>query len=488
MASKKKLNSNQLLKQKNKQLKVFTFGLFASLIVIAALTFNIFYLKEEVSTLSAQIVELQKVKQGAPRYISLNKKISCENIEVEQTAPACPEGSGEFIPPAFYPIHSVYMGYEKNITSSGLFQSILNVVFKSKPKLKVFIMVPKGIMKSALEELDPLLNDATKEQVEVVATPSDFTIWAQDYFETSLNRSTGEFSIIDLPYESDVGENIPSFLALACNSNLIGQSEINADRLTYTSGNYGGNIEALTDNLLVIGDNMHESQKEVLGKEINQKIVEIDVKWLLVGHVDELISLIPDSNRGGNCPFDILYASPDTAYQLLKEEKAKGKDLNINLGIGSRKDKKNFNLDECFEKGDINPICKEVFRANKTYSKIIQNNMKKIRDSLDAEQGNCAQVNFIPIPILFSPKAFRKSYGTENDEAITIDPNPVNNVVINNHLFLPKQNLDIFHQFTKKKLEKFNYKTNYVDGRFVHQFRGGIHCSLNFRRSCRPQN
>ena len=145
----------------------------------------------------------------------------------------------------------------------------------------------------AIDEIDPLLNDFTKDYVEVLLTPSDYTIWAQDYFELAIDSKTGALSIIDLPYEKEAGEHIPTAISLACNHNLIGQSEIDVSNMPRPSGNFGGNIDALTDNLVLIGNNMHPSQKQVLVEEIQQKFLEIDVKWLSVGHVDELISVIP---------------------------------------------------------------------------------------------------------------------------------------------------------------------------------------------------
>jgi hypothetical protein len=227
---------------------------------------------------------------------------------------------------------------------------------------------------------------------------------------------------------------------------------------------------------------MSPRQKDVLRKELSQRLVEINVKWLKVGHVDEVISLIP-KQQAGKCPFDILYASPGKATELMKlESKNKQRPLEYRYGFGKPVSK--FDAYECFETKHSHPGCKDLFGANKAYEKIIQKQITKVRNALD-DQG-CTNIKYQAMPVIFSPSGKVESYGSKNDKTITIDTNPRNNALMGRTLILPKQNLDNFHKYTQSLIETYNLKTHFVDGTYVHRFNGGVHSALNTRHACSP--
>lgn len=231
---------------------------------------------------------------------------------------------------------------------------------------------------------------------------------------------------------------------------------------------------------------MSPSQKKLLKKELSQELIEIDVDWLKVGHVDELISVLPNSHKRGSCPFDILYSSPAKALDIIKQEGSK-KDIKpalLRYDFGSKES--HFDLWSCYGKDRNHIGCKSIRAINETYAKIINDNLSKIKNALVKHDPSCSQVEHIPIPVLFTSSDKRQVYGTHEDKAFTIDPNPVNNVLIGSNILLPKQNLEQFHNYTQSQLDKYKIKTTFIDGEYVHYFGGGIHCSMNMRYACRP--
>jgi hypothetical protein len=438
------------------------------------------------SSLSTALNQNTTPNDKYPGFIRLNKEISCENKAVQENSPPCPAGQGNIILPRYYPIHTIFMGYEESISATGLYGSILNRAFSEKPKLKVVVMVPKQKIEQANSEFETYISPQNKDFLELVATPSETTLWAQDYFEIATNKKTGISSFVDLMHNNLHGEHIPTTLALACNKNLIRQSDENYNNLKDPTGNFGGNIESLNENLVAVGNNMSSPQKKILKTELQQKLVEIDVAWLYIGHVDEVISLIPKKNKSSSCPFDIMYTSPDLALSILQKESLNGDSLKIELGAGKGEKSKKFYLKDCFGKNkDKNPLCVSLHKANKKYGEIMNENIKTLKASLITSQPNCKNVNFIPIPVLFSTKNLQEKYGTDNDLAVSITPNPVNNVLINNSIMLPRQGFDFFDRYTKEALNKYDLKVEYVDGEYVHYFKGGVHCSLNLQHSCK---
>ncbi|HEX5760829.1 MAG TPA: protein-arginine deiminase family protein [Thermoanaerobaculia bacterium] len=97
------------------------------------------------------------------------------------------------------------------------------------------------------------------------------------------------------------------------------------------SSNYGGNIEVapptagaplgtiVVGNTLVHGvaDFVDPDLLRFLHKQRKQPVVQLDTSWLDVGHIDELLSFVPN-RRGGTPTFAALRASPGLAMALLR--------------------------------------------------------------------------------------------------------------------------------------------------------------------------
>ncbi len=103
--------------------------------------------------------------------------------------------------------------------------------------------------------------------------------------------------------------------------------------------NYGGNIESTPPvsgaplGKIVIGNATNPDTKgefidpdllRVFAKQKKQPLVEIDTSWLRVGHVDEMMAVVPHGR--GRSGFSILHASAHAAIDLLARAEARYRD------------------------------------------------------------------------------------------------------------------------------------------------------------------
>ncbi|MGE3341752.1 MAG: protein-arginine deiminase family protein [Candidatus Altimarinota bacterium] len=379
------------------------------------------------------------------------------------------------------------MGYHEGMDLLGFIQTAIKMVTRTRPKIPLMVLVPRLQMDQAKRDLSSYIPSQDRDLIRFVQTPSETTVWAQDYFEQAIDEF-GMPQIIDLPHFSQLGEHIPTAVALSCNMNLISQANVNVDDNPNASGNFGGNIEALTDGLVAVGNSMGPEQKDILKRDLGQKLVELNVHWLKVKHVDEIISLIPVPERGGTCPFDLLYVSPGQALQLIQTESQKSGLAPVKLRHGFGAQEVYFNLWDCFDKSSSHPGCVVLKQANRSYEKIMKKNIEVLRAALTKESPDCKAVRFVPIPVLFTSSQVQTKFGTNQDLAISLDPNPVNNVLIHDEMLLPKQKLPVLHYFTASQIAPYKLKTTFVDSAYLHHFDGGLHCSLNVRHTCRPRS
>src|SRR5690606_21085608 len=89
------------------------------------------------------------------------------------------------------------------------------------------------------------------------------------------------------------------------------------------NGAYGGNIEPIPGQILVIGDNMPQELQDFLHQNSpGFTIHSFPVGWMDTGHVDEVIMALPNKNHQANeCHFALGIASPQLARDLIKKHR-----------------------------------------------------------------------------------------------------------------------------------------------------------------------
>lgn len=414
-----------------------------------------------------------------------NEELSCRNKKFKvEDLPNCPQGKGLFFLTRDFPPDTIFLGYLVGAGHHTLLQDVLRATRRMTPSPPVVVLVPQDEIQKVKKEVYAFLTPKYRKQVKFLLVPADYTTWVQDYFETVVDGESFLPSLLDLPYQSPGGDSIPGFLASVCDFDLVAQSEFQR-KDKYVSGDYGGNIEALSDRLVIIGDSIHKDHLKDLKEQMAQEVVQVQVKWLDVGHVDELFSVIPGKGGEGNCPSKILYASPAEGWKLLTRRDPQFEERELALRWdGERELEEGFDLRSCFRKGAKNISCKMLFESNTTYEKSIQASIQAIKTAMK-KHDTCAVPEFLPVPVLFSPKHMKSSYGLQEDEARAIDANPINNILLGNEAFVPRQAIPEFYRATKALFGSLRYQVRFVQGHFLHRQGGGIHCNVNVKRICK---
>nr|VFK14916.1 MAG: Protein-arginine deiminase (PAD) [Candidatus Kentron sp. LPFa]VFK24513.1 MAG: Protein-arginine deiminase (PAD) [Candidatus Kentron sp. LPFa] len=220
-----------------------------------------------------------------------------------------------------------------------------------------------------------------------------------------------------------------------------------------------------------------------------QSPIEIYTDWLLVGHVDEIFSFIPDyySSIDGK-KFKLLVASPSLCVDALKELDAeghgdvvmfkgkkkpdsKGKWISAEITIGqllSETELVEFNIFDCQKNIDINKA------------------ILKKELGLDDD-------DFIEIPVLFNKVEYSMETivgTTDTIKAVAYFPDMVNHLVLGDYSLAPKPHgpvingKDYFEKMMEKALPIGRLVRFIEDWNTYHAQDGEVHCGTNaLRRS-----
>jgi hypothetical protein len=306
----------------------------------------------------------------------------------------------------------------------------------------------------------------------IISTSASDNLWAQDYFEIFSNHR-GSPQIVDLPYPNRSADNTPEEIATSCKIPLIKTPPLN---LKNNDGNLGGNIEAISNELVIVGDTISNTLHEWLKQNLDQEIIKLTTNWLATGHIDELFAIIPL----GDDEYKIAYASPELAIEIInKTPAAQSVKLN-NLQILGEE---TFNPEKYFLKNCLqskNQKCKTLYLANLKYQQIINKNLQLIIKKL-----NISNDQTVALPVLFSPRKIKKIYGTKFDFAESINPNLINFISLNEKIFLPEQTFQPFKNYTEEKLIELGKQTIWLPSEFAQIVSGGLHCSSQVIRTCK---
>lgn len=282
-----------------------------------------------------------------------------------KNAPLCPN-SGSTLLDETYPVQSFVISTEGYRTNKGnsstsnyrenniqLPASFVSSIILGYSENFPEILVPTQIG----EDFDLLKNEVTKKLLSsgFPQTQIDLSIskikrvddaaytWQQDYFESFVDLETGRPNLRAMSsYDKHSAASSTKSLgdALSCGTTgkpltnlkmgVGGFGELNKAKDTYIkdkfnggrswgSGEMGGNIEGLPGGLCLKGNNQaNDFVSQYCGSAEN--FVEVDVGWLEVGHVDELVKVVPTRPKVApeECNFSVMVASPDAGLEALK--------------------------------------------------------------------------------------------------------------------------------------------------------------------------
>jgi len=148
-----------------------------------------------------------------------------------------------------------------------------------------------------------------------------------------VDAALGEFSVGGSANPTVVSDLGGTSVTLTRNRAL---ELFNRARQMHDSMNYGGNIESTPPvsgaslGKIIIGnatnpdtggEMMDPDLLRVLAKQKKQPLVELDTSWLRVGHVDEMMAVVPHGRRRSG--FSVLHASARAAMEILTRAEAR---------------------------------------------------------------------------------------------------------------------------------------------------------------------
>jgi protein-arginine deiminase len=237
-------------------------------------------------------------------------------------------------------------------------------------------------------------------------------------------------------------------------------------------------------------ENISYSLVDLLEAQQVQKPIHLNTGWLTVGHIDEIVSFVPDPKH--RLGFRILLASPRKFSQLISQ-------LDPNTVLFDNIDnyyvfhkpsddvKQRFNqkYDDqnkftCLYKSQLKVVdilnWTEMINDNQEYQKIMDHN----RQILISELGLIDE-DFYEVPIYYWPKSL-------SPRAKSILPNMVNNLYTDQFMLVPKpfgptaKQRDIFEQYFTTLIPQ-NVRIYFVrnwDAYFL--LDGDINCGTNVKR------
>lgn len=412
---------------------------------------------------------------------------------------ACPNTPGMTILPAHYPPRTLFVGYSPEPQYLTFLSALIERNGNRNRPFHIVVLIPRLDTEQAYRDLKPYMQRSQADHLTFFTAPSDETLWMQDYLEIGLSLPDGRIKLIDLPYADREGETVPAAIALSCQFDLIPQPDHTAhdDQAPLPQhGNYGGNIEALPGNLLLIGNTMgHDTQQHLRDVLHEMTAVSINVRWLETGHVDELFSVLPDLSTKAACPFALAYASPQLALELVQRhglssrkrvlpEPVSFEDVSLEL-----RDWPFFT--QCLSHYASHRVeterCRRLIEANLAYEQLIQQERHRI-DAALRRQNTCANINWIALPQLFVPsyRVWRQEtpWGSSDDQAQALNPNVINMIALGADIIVPEQPYKPFGQEILQRLKALGLSPVGVDSAFSHYLSGGLHCNTSVARMC----
>jgi protein-arginine deiminase len=195
-------------------------------------------------------------------------------------------------------------------------------------------------------------------------------------------------------------------------------------------------------------------------QKVQSSLIRLDTGWLLIKHVDEVVSFIPSGSP--ELPFKVLVVDTSSMTALL--------DRWMTEGHGG------LQLFGPFEKNKVTVSSlsgnSELLDWNRSLQKDrIEPNINLLKAELGLEEKD-----FIRVPCLFD------KYGG------ALVPNMVNSTVLNGHIFIvaPKgpmvEGKDLLEEEMRRRLAGVPLTPHFLEAGTYHLWGGEVHCATNVRR------
>lgn len=252
----------------------------------------------------------------------------------------------------------------------------------------------------------------------------------------------------------------------------------------------GGDFEILPHNVIftsIAPKDGLTTIKQWLSKSVYaDRIISVDADWLEVGHVDELVSVVPADNP---CGFALMVMSPELGVNIVKssdyqqplsslipEEYHKTQPLGGGLLEGVLPSLYQTLSDKTM------PSRSRVNESLLALQLKVQARVNQSVSDLKAKylqmNPQCQDIPTIPLPVLVNCKS-----GTKKLKGCkTLLPNPVNSIVLGKDLLVPDPFVPELRQEITSRLSANGLKAHFVDSGYYHILQGEAHCATNVIR------
>ncbi|MBN2250883.1 MAG: hypothetical protein JW724_02260 [Candidatus Altiarchaeota archaeon] len=299
--------------------------------------------------------------------------------------------------------------------------------------------------------------------------------WVQDEFEIGYTKTPNSYMnvVLNLPRDRGLDAAGPELISVVDD---LGHYRIPVEY--GGDGNYGGNLETspafpeYINGRLMLGNTISSDMAGFFtAQNVQNEIIVVDTDWLEVGHIDEIINIVPVPNTEDTSDYKIVIASPALALDLIRDvQNNGGGDISMSNPFGA------FSPDDGGRLSINDILSSDYFiTVNQNAEERISSAVGVLRDSLGVEESG-----IIKVPVLF--------YGLYSDhleDCYAYTPDMVNLQVYNDKLIIPKQfgfsynGKDLFEGYFSDQLSGLGLSVHFVDSWSYHQNMGGIHCGTN---------
>lgn len=327
--------------------------------------------------------------------------------------------------------------------------------------------------------------------------------WMQDWGEIAVTEVPGKDTLQPLIIDSNRGRGLAGLPKIF--ADLWGAYYIK-NSAQGVKGDYGGNIEVTPDNVLVLGTTSTQKLRTLFDDHgYANKRATLDTSWLLVGHVDEYISFVPNASVDGG--YTILRSDPSLAFDLIKnatqqqldqtnpEYRSTVKELHAILNgrnkvlanvdqidLSEQHDilKWNFESGLMSEERDQQEIrLSQLIALNQQISELIDRNVEVLKEKIKQVTGTPdRKFSVVNLPTIFRGN----KYGDTLNRCVALLPGVVNMLVLANHLIIPDAQMPMLNDYIRAQLNSLSLKTHFLNDMAYHNLAGEIHCGTNVVR------
>ncbi len=195
-------------------------------------------------------------------------------------------------------------------------------------------------------------------------------------------------------------------------------------------------------------------------QKVQAPLIRLDTGWLLIKHVDEVVSFVPSDSP--ERPFKVLVVDTSSMIALLERW--------MDEGLGDHQ------MFAPYEKEKI--TVSSLFRNRELldWNKALQKDRIEPNIGLFKAELGLNEEDFIRVPCLF------------NKNGAAIVPNMVNSALLNGHIFIaaPKgpvaEGTDLLEEEMRRLLKDLPLIPHFLEAGTYHMWGGEVHCATNVRR------